>query len=134
MAPFKFIDRVSRGVEIQQFGDGSSSRDYTYISDIVDGIRRSIERCEGYHIWNLGGSSTITLAELMAKIAAGLGVEPKVRQLESQPGDVDRTWADISLARRELDWAPELDIDRGLQRFLDWFKQQRAHGAESRDK
>ena len=80
-----------------------------------------IERSEGYRIWNLGGSNTITLARLVSKIARRLGVPPRVKQLPLQPGDVDRTWADISLARRDLEWEPQIDIDQGLDLFLDWF-------------
>jgi UDP-glucuronate 4-epimerase len=121
MAIHKFARWLAAGREIEQYGDGSSSRDYTYIADIVDGVVRAMERATGYHVWNLGGSSTITLADLVHKIAERLGVPARVRQLPTQPGDVDRTWADIRLARRELDWAPAIDIDTGLDLFLEWF-------------
>ena len=121
MAIHKFARLLSQTEEVEQFGDGSSARDYTYVSDIVEGIVRAAERVRGYKIWNLGGSQTTTLAELVRKIAAGLGVAPRVRELPQQPGDVDRTWADIALARRDLDWAPRVDIDTGLGLFLDWF-------------
>ena len=122
MAIHKFARILAAGGEIEQYGDGTSARDYTFITDIVEGITRSIDRASGYHIWNLGGSSTVTLAELVSKIAQRLGVSERVKRLPNQPGDVDRTWADISRARRELDWAPELDIDRGLERFIEWFR------------
>jgi UDP-glucuronate 4-epimerase len=122
MAIHKFARLLAAGQEIEQYGDGSSARDYTYIADIVDGVVRALERATGYHVWNLGGSNTITLADLVRKIAERLGVPARVRQLPTQPGDVERTWADIRLARRELAWAPRIDIDAGLDLFLDWFE------------
>jgi UDP-glucuronate 4-epimerase len=121
MAIHKFTRLLADGSEVEQFGDGSSARDYTYVADIVEGIVRAVDRVRGYHVWNLGGSQTTTLAQLVQKIADGLGVEPRVHVLPQQPGDVDRTWADISLAKRELDWSPGVDIDEGLRLFLDWF-------------
>lgn len=125
MAIHKFASALTQGREIQQYGDGSSARDYTYVSDIVDGIVRAIERVSGYAIWNLGGSRTVTLSELVSRMARRLGVPARIRQLENQPGDVDRTWADISRARRELDWSPGIDIWRGLDLFLEWFERGR---------
>ncbi|HKQ59909.1 MAG TPA: NAD-dependent epimerase/dehydratase family protein [Candidatus Polarisedimenticolaceae bacterium] len=124
MAIHRFARQLALGEEIEQFGDGRTTRDYTYISDIVEGILRALERCHGYHVWNLGGSRTISLAELVAKLAAGLGVTARVRQLPPQPGDVERTWADIGRAAVELDWSPQVDLERGLAAFLDWFRRQ----------
>ena len=125
MAIHKFAALLAAGKEIEQYGDGSSARDYTFIADIVEGIVRAIDRCRSYHVWNLGGSHTITLAELVSKLASRLGVTPRIRVLPMQPGDVDRTWADISRARRDLDWAPKLDVDHGLDRFVEWFQDER---------
>ena len=116
---------MARGDEVEQYGDGKSARDYTYVDDIVEGIVRATDRCESYHVWNLGGSNTITLAGLLAKITGALGVEPRIRQLPDQPGDVQRTWADIGRAGRELDWAPQTDIDKGLSLFIDWYQRHR---------
>lgn len=127
MAIHRFARRIFEGRPIQQYGDGASARDYTYVSDIVGGIRRAIDRMTGYHVWNLGGSRTVKLAELIDKVARGLDTEARVERLPMQPGDVERTWADIGLAERELDWTPTVDIDRGLESFLDWFKDNRRH-------
>ena len=124
MAIHKFTRMLAAGQPVPRFGDGSSARDYTFVADIVEGICRSIERCRGYHVWNLGGSRTVTLSQLLEKIAAGLNVPLLVDEQPQQPGDVDRTWADVGRANSELDWQPELDIDEGLRRFLDWFRQQ----------
>merc|ERR1712100_3019 len=88
MAPFKFIDRVSRGVEIQQFGDGSSSRDYTYIDDIVDGVVRAVDRPLGYQVFNLGNGSPTKLKDFIDLVAKYTGETPKVKVLPNQPGDV----------------------------------------------
>lgn len=129
MAIHAFARKLRAGEEIELFGDGSSARDYTYVDDIIDGIVRALHRCRGYRVWNLGGSRTIALAELVERIARGLGAQPRIRRLPSQPGDVLRTWADIGRARRELDWEPTTDLDAGLARFLEWLGTQRAAGA-----
>jgi UDP-glucuronate 4-epimerase len=126
MAIHKFTRLLAAGEEIEQFGDGSSARDYTFVSDIVEGIVRALDRCSAYHVWNLGGSRTITLRELVERIACSLGVTPRVRVLPAQPGDVERTWADVSRAREELDWEPAVGLDQGLERFLEWFRRQPA--------
>jgi UDP-glucuronate 4-epimerase len=126
MAIHKFAALISQGREIEQYGDGGSARDYTFISDIIEGIVRAMDRCSSFHIWNLGGSKTLTLRELVRKIAEGFGLQPRVKQLPMQPGDVDRTWADISKAERELGWRPTVGIDKGLEIFLEWLERQRA--------
>jgi UDP-glucuronate 4-epimerase len=110
------------GEEIEQFGDGESARDYTFVSDIVDGIVKSMEQASGFHIWNLGGSRTITLAELIQAIAEVFEVKPNIKKLPAQPGDVNRTWADIGLARRELNWEPKVSIRQGLELFREWYE------------
>jgi UDP-glucuronate 4-epimerase len=125
MAIHKFTRLLASGRVVEQYGDGSSARDYTYVSDIVEGIVRALDRCAGYDVWNLGGSRTTRLDELIAKIAGGLGVPPETVEKPMQPGDVDRTWADITRAREELGWAPQVDFDRGLELFLEWFRNSR---------
>lgn len=125
MAIHRFARLLAAGSQVELYGDGSSARDYTYVSDVVEGIVRALDRCRGYHVWNLGGSRTTPLAELVERIAAGLGVEPRVRRLPPQPGDVERTWADIGRARQELGWEPRVGLEEGLACFLAWFRQQR---------
>jgi UDP-glucuronate 4-epimerase len=129
MAIHKFARLLARGAEIEQYGDGSSARDYTYVSDIVEGIVRALDRCRSYHIWNLGGSHATPLRELVERIAAGLGVPARVRVLPPQPGDVERTWADIRRAREELGWQPRVRLEEGLALFLDWFRRQGGAGS-----
>jgi UDP-glucuronate 4-epimerase len=126
MAIHKFTRLIWEGKEVEQYGDGTTARDYTYVSDIVDGILRAWERCRGYRVYNLGGSRTVTLADLLRKIADRLQVPARVRALPAQPGDVERTWADVSRAREELGWEPRVDLDSGLDLFVEWFRGERA--------
>ena len=124
MAIHKFARLLAAGRAVELYGDGATARDYTYVSDIVDGIVRALDRCSGYHVWNLGGARTTRLDELVRQIAAGLGVPMHVTHRPAQPGDVERTWADVSRADVELDWRPGVTIDRGLELFLGWFRRQ----------
>jgi UDP-glucuronate 4-epimerase len=126
MAIHKFTSLLAAGREIEQYGDGSSERDYTFVSDVVEGTVRALARCRGYHVWNLGGSRTTSLRDLVESIARGLGVVPRIRVLEPQSGDVERTWADVSRAREELSWEPTVDLNRGIGLFLDWFRREAA--------
>ena len=122
MAPFKFVDRVSRGVEIQQFGDGSSSRDYTYIDDIVDGVVRSMDRPLGYQIYNLGNGNPVGLKHFISIVEEATGKKANIRVLPDQPGDVPRTAADISKARRLLGYEPKVAFADGIQRLAEWYR------------
>jgi len=121
MAIHHFTRSIAGGLPIQQFGDGSSARDYTYVDDIVEGILAAMEHLSGYHIWNLGGSRTVTLAGLIEMISRRLGREAQIDVKPMQPGDVDRTWADTTRSRKELHWEPGIGIEEGLDRFIEWF-------------
>jgi UDP-glucuronate 4-epimerase len=125
----KFAEAILGGEPIDRFGDGSAARDYTFVTDIVDGIVRALDRTTGYHVWNLGGSEPLSLADLISKIAGILGEEPEVRERPPQPGDVERTWADIRRARGDLDWTPRVGIDEGLRSFVDWLRKEPATSA-----
>ena len=131
MAIHHFTRSIAGGLPIQQFGDGSSARDYTYIDDIVEGILAAMEHLSGYHIWNLGGSRTVTLAGLIGMISQRLGCQALVEVTAMQPGDVDRTWADTTRSKQELHWEPQTGIEEGLDRFVAWFRS-RNPGPESR--
>jgi UDP-glucuronate 4-epimerase len=130
MAIHKFVRRMHEGRAIPVFGDGSSRRDYTYIDDILDGVLRSLERCEGYRIYNLGESNTIALATLIDRIEALTGLEAKIDRKGDQPGDVPVTFADIQRAREELGYAPSVPIEEGLKRFLAWYREALLPGGE----
>jgi len=124
MAIHKFVRAILRGEAIPFYGDGSSRRDYTYIDDIVDGVVRSLDRCEGYEIYNLGESDTTSLSELVALIGEVCGREPALDRQPSQPGDVQITYADVSKARRMLDYDPCTSMRDGIERFVQWYREQ----------
>jgi len=124
LAIHKFTRRVLAGQPIEVFGDGSTSRDYTYVSDIVDGILACLERQFGFEIINLGGSHPITLTHLIETIEAAAGKKAVVQRLPEQPGDVPRTWADVAKARRLLGFAPKVSMEEGIGKFVSWMKTQ----------
>jgi UDP-glucuronate 4-epimerase len=123
MAPFMFLDRVSRGMEIQQFGDGTSSRDYTYISDIVDGVVRSIDRPYPYEIFNLGKGSGTSLKKFIGLVEKYAGKKAIIRVLPDQPGDVPYTCADVSKAKEMLGYKSTVSFEEGIRRTAEWYKQ-----------
>ena len=127
MAIHKFTRLIDAGEPVPMFGDGSSRRDYTYIDDVLQGVLRSIDRCEGYEVYNLGESRTIALRELIEKLEQLLGKKAIIQQLPPQPGDVPITYADISKARKKLDYNPKFPIEKGLEQFVRWFKEQKAN-------
>ena len=122
----KFTRLMLNDEEIPMFGDGETSRDYTYVDDIVDGIKRScdyvINNENVYEIINLGNSSPITLKEMINIIGEVIGVIPKINKLPMQPGDVDRTYADISKAKRLLGYTPKTSFKEGIKKFVEWYK------------
>lgn len=123
MAPFKFIDRVSRGVEIQQFGDGSSSRDYTYISDIVDGIVRAIDRPHAYQVFNLGKGSGTSLKDFIRLVQKHTEQEAVIKVMPDQPGDVPYTCADVSKAQKLLGYKSKVPFEEGIRLTAKWYKE-----------
>ncbi len=128
MAIHKFTRAIASGEPVPMFGDGESSRDYTFVSDIVKGVLAALDRCEGFQLYNLGGSATTRLKDLIRMIGEALGIEPEIRRLPDQPGDVPRTFADVSRAESELGYTPEVPIAEGIRRFVDWYRQARAEG------
>jgi len=122
MAPFKFIDRVSRGVEMQQFGDGSSSRDYTYISDIVDGVVRAIDRPHKYEVFNLGKGEGTSLKEFIDLVQKHVGKKAIIKVLPDQPGDVPYTCADVTKAYEYLGYKSKISFEEGIRRTAEWYK------------
>lgn len=122
----KFTRLMLEDKEIPMFGDGTTSRDYTYIEDIVDGIIKSAKYVENnnnvYEILNLGNSTPVTLKEMINTIAKVLGKEPKINQLPMQPGDVQRTFADISKAKELIGYDPKTSFEKGIENFVEWYK------------
>ncbi|MEM8836073.1 MAG: GDP-mannose 4,6-dehydratase [Planctomycetota bacterium] len=118
LAISKFLSLVADGKEIPMFGDGTTSRDYTYIDDIIDGVVASILRIpdHGYRIWNLGGNQPVTLSRMIEVIGEAVGREPNIKQLPAQPGDVDRTYADLTRSNEELGYMPNIPFETGVTR------------------
>ena len=119
MAPYKFLNAIKNGDKFKKYGDGTSSRDYTYIDDIVSGIiaaldnKKNIE-CE---IYNLGNSSPVTLNEFISICEKVSGKTALYDQIEEQLGDVPHTYADISKAKRDLDYEPKINLADGLKKL-----------------
>lgn len=122
LAIHKFIRLILEDKPIPFYGDGTASRDYTFIDDIVKGIKCALTNLEGYKIYNLGESEVITLIHLIDVIERNLGKKAILNQLPMQQGDVNRTYADISKARTEIGYNPEFDFETGIKRFIDWYK------------
>ncbi len=121
MAPLMFIDRISRGLQIKQFGDGTSSRDYTYVSDIVDGILRSIDRPYACEVFNLGKGSGTTLLEFIGMVEKYTNKKAVKDILPDQLGDVPRTCADTSKARVLLGYNAKVMFAEGIRRTVAWY-------------
>ena len=129
LAIYKFTDLIEAGSSIPFFGDGSSGRDYTFISDIVSGLLAVLDFepaiCAGnakFDIINLGNSHPVTLNQLVEMLEAATGKRALRKPLPPQPGDVPITWADISKAKRLLGYDPQTPIEKGLAEFVSWFR------------
>jgi len=124
LAIHQFTRRIYAGQPIDQFGDGNTRRDYTYIDDVIQGTMAALDY-EGprYDIFNLGESETIQLKELILAIQDALGKKAKINQLPEQPGDMPMTCADISKARKLLGYRPTTKFSKGLPKFVEWFLQ-----------
>ncbi len=122
MAIHKFTSLIDQGKEITMFGDGKSKRDYTYVSDIIDGIAAAIYNPFGFEIFNLGDSKTVELQYLISLIEENLGKKAIIKHLPDQPGDVPITYADITKATNILGYQPKVSIEDGIEKFVSWFK------------
>jgi UDP-glucuronate 4-epimerase len=121
MAIHQFTRRIHQGEKITLFGDGSSRRDYTYIGDAIEGTIAALGREHGYEIYNIGESQTTSLAQLVQWIEEQLKKKARVEYLPAQPGDVERTYADIRKAVKRLGYRARTDIREGLARFIRWY-------------
>ncbi|MEM9821556.1 MAG: GDP-mannose 4,6-dehydratase [Bacteroidota bacterium] len=121
LAIHKFAKKIIRGEAIPVYGDGSSRRDYTFIEDILKGIRSAIDyRDSTYEIINLGNHNTVSLSEMIATIEEVFGQKAIINRLPNQPGDVPQTYADVSKAQRLLDYQPSTSFYEGIQAFKKW--------------
>jgi UDP-glucuronate 4-epimerase len=128
LAIHKFARLIEEGKSIPVFGDGSAARDYTYVTDTVDGIMACVDRKFGYEVFNLGESQTVELSYLITLLEKALGKKAIIDRQPAQPGDVPITFADISKARQRLGYRPHVKIEEGIPRFVEWFRSHK--GAE----
>ena len=125
LAIHKFTNLIDAGRPIPVFGDGSTARDHTHISDILEGIVACTQREFGFEIFNLGESQTVKLSELISLIENALGKKAVIDRQPLQPGDVPITFADISKARAQLGYEPKVKVEKGIPLFVDWFRKNR---------
>ncbi len=123
LAIHKFARLIEQEKSIPIYGDGSMMRDFTYIDDIIDGTVAAMEKCAGFNIYNLGESRPISVNYLVAEIEKALGKKAIKEFKPPQPGDVDRTYADVTKATKELGYNPSTDIQTGLAKFVTWLRQ-----------
>jgi UDP-glucuronate 4-epimerase len=123
LAIHKFAQLIEQGKPIPVYGDGSMMRDFTYIDDIIDGTVAAMNKCTGFSIYNLGESRPISVNDLIAEIEKALGKKAVKKYLPPQPGDVERTFADVTKAINELGYKPNTTIQAGLAKFVEWLRQ-----------
>ncbi len=124
MAPYLFTRWVFEGAELTMFGDGTTSRDYTYIDDIVSGVVAALDADLSYEIINLGNSQTVVLRDFIALVEKLVGQKAHIGQEDMQPGDVPRTCADISKARHLLGYDPRTPVEEGMKHFVAWYRRE----------
>ena len=123
LAIHKFAKLIDGGKPIPVFGDGTTRRDYTYVDDIISGVRAAIDYdASNYEVVNLGESRTVELRELISLLEGALGKQAQIDRQPKQPGDVPQTFADITKARRLLNYDPQTQIEDGISLFIEWFK------------
>jgi UDP-glucuronate 4-epimerase len=120
LAIHKFARLIEQGKPVPVFGDGSMMRDFTYIDDIINGVVAAMDRCAGYEIYNLGESRPISVTDLIHELEFALGKKAVLNHQPLQPGDVERTYADVTKAQRNLGYKPSTDIRTGLACFVAW--------------
>ncbi len=123
LAVHKFATQMLADKPIQVFGDGSVERDFTYVTETVDGIVRALDRAREYHVYNLGRGKPVTVNDIIASLERALGKRAQRETLPPAPGDLPRTWASCALAAAELGYAPKIDLDEGVARFVRWLQE-----------
>jgi UDP-glucuronate 4-epimerase len=125
MAPYLFTEKILTGKTITRFGDGSTSRDYTYIDDAVAGIMTAIDKPFKFEIFNLGNNRPVSLNDFIALIEKITGKKAKIMEQPRHPADVKQTYAEIQKAKKLLNWQPTTPLEEGLKKFVEWYKANR---------
>jgi len=128
LAIHKFAHLISHGKPIPVFGDGSTARDYTYVSDTVEGILACTQKQFGFDVFNLGESQTVKLSYLIELLENSIGKKAVIERQPPQPGDVPITFANIAKARAKLGYNPTVKIEEGIPKFVEWFRAQGKQG------
>ncbi|MHC4178349.1 MAG: NAD-dependent epimerase/dehydratase family protein [Planctomycetota bacterium] len=124
MSIFRFVRRIAEGEPIVVFGDGSQSRDFTFVDDIARGTVAALKPL-GYEVINLGGDRPTKLSAVIDRIGQLLGKEPRIEHSPAHPADVPTTWADVGKAQKLLDWTPQISVEEGLRRSVEWYRENR---------
>lgn len=128
LAIYKFTRQILNGEKVTMYGDGKTYRDYTYVGDIVDGVERGIdyllENKDIYEILNIGNFNTVSLKEMIEVIEKELNIKGEIVSLPMQPGDVTRTFADISKTEKLIGYKPKMEFREGIRRFISWYKKE----------
>lgn len=126
MAIYLFADAISKGKPIKVFNQGKMERDFTYIDDIVEGVKRvllsDVSNRDKYKLYNIGNNNSVKLMDFIKAIESNFGVVAEKEMLPMQPGDVPRTWADVSDLMRDYGYAPNTTVEEGVKKFVDWYK------------
>lgn len=128
MAVIKFIKAIGQGEEITVYNKGEVERDYTYIDDIVSGIRKAIKKKYYYEIINLGNSHPVKLKTVIQLLEESLGKKAKIKDASLPKSEMVRTWANISKAKKLLHWIPKIAIEEGIEKLVRWYKQNNRYG------
>lgn len=126
MAYYSFTQAIEEGRPIEVYNHGKMQRDFTYIDDIVTGISAALDRCDGYHLYNLGNDHPVELSHFIELIEQAIGKRASKIPKPMQPGDVRKTWADISQSRQQLGYDPKTSLEVGIPRFVQWYREHSA--------
>ena len=118
----KFMRQIARCEQLSMFGNGETSRDYTYIDDIVSGVRSALDQCDGYNLFNLGNSEPISLRNMIATIENTVGRKALIKSEPMQTGDVQRTFADLTHSRAILGYQPRISFEQGVAMQWEWMR------------
>ena len=129
MTPLRFVQRVSEGRTLTIFGDGSQSRDFTYVDDIARGTISALKPT-GYEAFNLGSDQPLRLSEMITVIEELTGHKAKIEYRPWHPADMQATWADITKAKKLLDWSPQTNFREGMRKLVKWYEENRSWAAE----
>jgi nucleoside-diphosphate-sugar epimerase len=129
LALFRFVQWISEGRQVHVYGDGKQSRGFTYVDDIARGTIAALKPL-GYEIVNLGGHEIITINALIALLEEIIGKKAKIKRHPPNPADMLTNWADVTKARRLLDWQPQVNLRQGAQHLVDWYNAERSWASE----